>query len=395
MPRSIVPSAVAINGPVPSSFGTSLWPYASNEGRALREPTLNELRSLQREAGYPLVSVSLATAPDVLVGPEHLARIEVLLHDARQRLMLEFDGAQADFLLDKLRERAALLRGQRTSHGIVLFGSERICRTYRVASRIEDRVVIDPTFATRDLARSLALNPRYRLLLLTQDSARLLVGSGEHLTEVNDGLFPALARLDERGRRKRAGDREKKELHDVATFVRQVTVAFKAHSADEDLPLVAVASTAMRGMFKSSAEIQPIGMVVGSYEKASIGRLSKLARPVIDAHLGDLRARAIERFDEAVGARQAAVGINHVWSAAQREMIDTLLVDESFRFPAWTTLGGRNLVRAFTPESPDVLDDAVDEVIEMVQRVDARVCFVRPGELGADKIAAVLARKAS
>jgi hypothetical protein len=368
-----------------------------NDEFVLRELTIDQLRSLQREAGYPLVSVLVSTAPDVFVGNNHLVRIDGLLAEASKRLLLEFDETEVNHRIEDLRELAASLLDQRTGHGIALFGSDRVCKAYRVACRIDDRVVIDPTFATRDLARSIAMNPSYRLLVLTQDSARLLVGSGERLTEVTNDSFPIKLRstFSERGKEKAPGDRAKKDLHDASVFVRQVADTLRSHTESADLPLVAMVSTAMTGALKGQRGLDPIGVLVGNHERAAAARLATLVRPMIDAYLAQTRESAIERLDYAMSARQAAVGINHVWTAAQRETIDTLLVDESFRFPAWTTLGGKKLVRAFTPESPDVIDDAVDEVIEMVQRVDGTVCFVPAGDLGTDKIAAVLTRRAS
>ncbi len=377
-----------------SVVGNSSWQRSSDHDSPLREATIDELRFLQREVGYPLVTVLLGTAPDLLVGADHLVRLETLCETARKRLLLEIEPAEANAFVDALRGLGKRIVGQRTVEGIAFFASERVSRAYRVLSRIEDRVVVDPTFATRDLARSIALNPPYRLLVLTQDSARLLVGSGEQLREVKNDVFPIATGTSVVDREKRTfADRDKRALHDTAAFLRRVVVDLRCDPATAGLPLIAVASTAMTGAIRSCVDLAPIGVVVGSHEKTAVSRLSKLARPVIDAYLADIREAALERLEHAVGARQGAVGINHVWSAAQRGLIDTLLVDESFRYPAWTTLGGKNLVRAFTPESPDVIDDAVDEVIEMVQRRDATVCFVRPGELGPDKIAAVLTRR--
>ncbi len=50
-------------------------------------------------------------------------------------------------------------------------------------------------------------------------------------------------------------------------------------------------------------------------------------------------------------------------------------------------------MRPLAAEITDVHDDAVDEIIEMVQRVDGSVVFVPPGTLGADCIAAIRLRR--
>ena len=187
----------------------------------------------------------------------------------------------------------------------------------------------------------------------------------------------------------------KRAQNSDSVFVRQIATALGSVPESVDLPLVAIVSATMGPALRDCESINPVGIATGSYERMPRSRLVEVARPCIDAHLATMREGAQSRLQHAQRTRRAAVGINHVWTAAQQRSIETLLVDEVFHYPAWTTLGGRRLVRAFTVDAPEVIDDAVDEIIEMVQQHDGQVHFVPAGELGDDRIAAVLKRKVS
>ena len=343
-----------------------------------------------------MISILASTAPDLEIDSAVISRINALLRLAETRLASEMDPKEAAARIAPLERFAMSLIGQRSGHGLAIFGSPKGLTAFRLESRIEDRVVIDPTFATRDLARSLALNPRYRLLVLGRDMARVFIGSARCLEEVNDAGFPMQRfELLDRGNRSIEAERPRKGQHADAVFVRRVAAGLGSLPKSTDLPLIAVVSTSMGSALRESEAINPVGIVTGSYERTPRGRLIDVARPSIDAHLAAVRETALGRLEHARGTRRSATGINHVWTAAQQNSIETLLVDETFRYAAWTTLGGRRLVRAFTIENPEVIDDAVDEIIEMVQHTDGQVCFVPAGELGDDRIAAVLTRRVS
>jgi hypothetical protein len=69
--------------------------------------------------------------------------------------------------------------------------------------------------------------------------------------------------------------------------------------------------------------------------------------------------------------------------------VRVLLVEDDFTYPARTAPDGRSLIRALDVEHPDVLDDAVDEVIELVARMGGDTVFVRRGALPDGRIAAI------
>ena len=60
---------------------------------------------------------------------------------------------------------------------------------------------------------------------------------------------------------------------------------------------------------------------------------------------------------------------------------DTLLVEEDFHYPARLDESGTKLTPTEDITAPDVIDDAVDEIIEGVLDKQGKVVFVENGQL--------------
>lgn len=350
------------------------------------------LRWLQAQHGSHLVSIHVRTAPDLQWGERETTRINALIDLAEVRVAVDSDdGAES---IRSLRRFVASLTGQRTGEGLALFAHGELCVGYRLPTPVEDRVVVDPTFATRELARSLELNPAYRVLVLSAQSVRLYLGAAKTLTEVSADVFePSVSNgrstRPVRSEHRLTPERSSKDQHANAVLIRQVAQSLRAHTESCDLPLVVFAPAALAAIVRREPLLDPVDVIIGGHDRTLVSRLVQLARPALDEFLSARRERALQSLDDATRARRSAFGVHHVWTLACREEIDLLLVDEAFRYPAWTTIEGRSIVRAFHADLPDVLDDAVDEIIEMVQRSGGTVCFVSPGTLGDEGIAAV------
>ena len=80
-----------------------------------------------------------------------------------------------------------------------------------------------------------------------------------------------------------------------------------------------------------------------------------------------------------------------MWAAAAARRIELLCVEDGYVFPARPVQSGRQLLSAKDVEHPDVLDDAVDELIEIVALAGGEVVVVPDGSLdGCGHVAALL-----
>ena len=116
-------------------------------------------------------------------------------------------------------------------------------------------------------------------------------------------------------------------------------------------------------------------------------------RPVLTDYLHSRQQEALDLLDRRTGAKRTVSGIESAWLAAQAERPEMLAVEEGYFFPARLDDGGGLLTAASDVDHPEVIDDAVDELIEMVLRRGGWVAVVDDGRLaGHDRVALTLRR---
>lgn len=338
----------------------------------------DQLRVLQAVRDNPAVTV-LWTVP-AAGSPSPL---DPLLVEVADRLRLEVDDEEVAARLEDLRRLAGEVADDRGQRAVALFA----CRSHRAASRlpepVRDRVVVDETFATRDVVRAVHRSPEYLVLLLTEPDARLYEGRGRIHREVVTGGFPfTAATLDGIGRDRRhdPGVSRDRHLDDLTRAVDRCL----SDSGHDDWPIVAVGGRERLAKYAARSRHQSriIGTVAhGRTDRAGPGRLGDLVWPVIEDWLADQAETAMHEIDRAIGAKRLSAGIDEVWPLAQEGRGRLLVVEQSFEYPAYLAPDGEVLEPADDPAAPGVLDDAVDEVIEHVLVHDGRVTFVPDGAL--------------
>lgn len=363
----------------------------------VREPSAADLVRLQRAAGYPMVSLLLATTPAASMAVQDRARLARLTEVAGTRLARELRPSEVDETLRPLREALLDIVDDRTGRGLVVFVGAGRVEAFRLPDPIAERVVVDPSFATRDLARTFARHPGYRLLVLGGGQARLFVGGGRQLLEQTSGAFP-LADSSPRELADRRGhlhepERSHRDQRRWDAFLRSVDDALLSMPESVSLPLVVAAAEPLAGRFRRISTDPVVGLLPGNHVRAGAARLAELARPAVESYLA---AQVVERLAElrtAVNRRRAVFGMGEVWRTALGGEVRLLLVEDDFVYPARPAPDGRSLVRAVDVDHPDVLDDAVDEVIELVGRAGGDTVFVPRGELPGSRIAAITTRR--
>jgi hypothetical protein len=124
-----------------------------------------------------------------------------------------------------------------------------------------------------------------------------------------------------------------------------------------------------------------IATLEGSYDRAPAHELAERIWPLAQDGFAARRQRLLEDLEEAVGAHRYAAGMGECWHLAQEGRAETLLVEEDFHYPARLDASGQHLIPAGDATAPGVLDDAVDDLIEVVLHKGGRVVFEDPGRL--------------
>lgn len=367
-------------------MGATVWARAATD---LAAPDPDHLARLQRRRESALVTLTLATEAGQRLDRAGWVRLERLIADATRRLATEPDEGVApahrwEASFDDLR---GLLRTARLASGLVAFVAPDGVEVVRLPRPPEDRVVVDPTFATRELTEALWSSPQILLLVLASDQARLFAAVGEEVHVVEEGAFP----LTSGARLAAATTGSGRPRGRIATPAVQAFLRL----VDDELalirrgrPVVMFAAEPVASRFRALARNPLLGVIHGNRLTARPADLWALTEPWRGQHLEEVRRTQLERMETARSAWRGAMGLDEVWRAATEGRVDTLLVEPGFRCAG--RVEGDVVRRVDDPAAPGVVDDLVDDLIEEVARRGGTVCFVEVDGLEGAGVAAVL-----
>ena len=187
------------------------------------------------------------------------------------------------------------------------------------------------------------------------------------------------------GRPRVPGARSQPRSGDEAAFLRRVDRALGSYLRQYPAPLVLVGPARTTSAFRARSRnvARLAGAVSGASATTPLQELAERIRPVLDAYLHSRQAEALALLDRRVGAQRVVSGIHDAWLAARHETPEMLAVDDTLVYPARLVADGDLLEPAADAEAPSVLDDAVDELIELVLRRGGWVALVDGGALDA------------
>ncbi len=356
----------------------------------------HEIHILQQMSGYPAVTLTLPvhrTSPENQQDP---IRVKNLVEQAANRLLTEFGKREIAPLLTRLEKLVEGIDYRYTLDGLALFANRDFARAVHLPFTLKEGVHIDETFRTRDLIFAMNRTPRYWTLVLSEKPTRLYEATRGDLLEIQEDGFP-ITHTGPGGEQPLPGgfgikkSAYRDEYH--RKFFRQVDATLKSFMADDPLPLVVVGVNRYLSFFNEVTDHKSavLATLQGSHDKTAAHELGQLVWPLMKEALAGQRQQVLDELDKAVGERKFVSTIGEAWRMANDGRGSLLLVEEDYHFPGRVDESGRHLIPAEDVTSPDVLDDAVDELIETVLSKQGRVAFVGNGQLEAhQRIALVL-----
>jgi len=344
------------------------------------------IEELQAAHGYPAVSILL---PVYRRSPEDQqqtpVRVKNLIRQAEDRLAQEFSRRDIEALTKRLEDLALEIDYSHPQDGLALFANKDFARFFWVPSQLQERVVVNEHFATRELALALSRNPRYWVLVVDERLTRLYWGSRDHLVEVTTGGFPLTLELPgvavEQPTSFGVENSALRNKHDRDHFIR-VDKTFDEVAGKEDIALAVVGVERDLATFKEVSKHQDriVATLQGRHKETGARDLGQLVWPLVEQGFKAKRDEIFQRLDAAISAKRFASGVEAAWRLAQEGRINTLVVEEDYRYPAKLNNNGR-LVPVADPAAPDVMDDAVEHIIEQVLNTSGQVTYVDSGAL--------------
>ncbi len=343
-------------------------------------PTDDDVRRVAH-AQHPLsVSVLMRTTPAPRMGVADRERLQGLVRDAGRRLAEERDRRDAAQVEARLSAALARAVAAPTDAGIALLVSPVETHVFHLRVRPVDRVVVDPTFATRDMVRSAAEDPAFLLLVIDGRAARLFHYDQRYARPVLGHDFPIIGPAQSLRDRGMVGAQGGVLREARRSFLRQVDSRLAQRLVDRSLPVVLVASERMAAEFVSVSRGRRISAVVRTGDtRVPLAELESRARAALTEHVTDRSAAALDTIHGRLRQRRAAIGLAEAWAALLQVDPELLVVERSFA--AAVVLDDAGFRLAGDPEQPGVIDDAVDELIEAVLVRGGQVVMVPDGAL--------------
>ncbi len=339
----------------------------------LSRPDGADLRALMSVRGL-CISILINTTPGPRLSKLDGQRLLAHSRDVVRRLELEPDQGHAAVLAARLQTAVDQARRGPADEALALFIDDTGIRVLHLPVAVEDRVVIDPTFATRDVVRAVQSNPAFLLLHLDHRSANLYHYNQKYLEPQLSSFFPALRE----GRIRAGRDPERQRA-----FLRTVDVGLSRHLAAANLPVALVGGQRVVGEFlrltRNGARVA--GIARGIHSRPQLAELEDIGRTVMSDHVADLNAAAHDTLNARLRAQRAIGGLLGCWHAAATGKPELLVVEQHFAMPARTVADGRYVEPSDDGEDPDVIDDAVDDLIETVLQNGGFVSVVPDGTL--------------
>lgn len=342
--------------------------------------TLKKLKDISSENCISIIMNSHRTKPDYLkdelILKNHIKEVET-------RLRADTSKADAALLINKLRTLAETIDHSHNLDSLLLFVNHDLAEYTRLPIKVVDRVIIDDTFATRDLVRSMHAESNYYILVLSQEKVRLIEALNDQVVKEFQSPFP-IENKQFFTKNKSEAPIASRQTNLIAEFFNQVDKEVNQIRKQNPLPvLICTVEENYHEYLKVADEKESIFKTFLNKNRI----LEKDHTIVLEASKL-INAYHVERNNErksellkAVSDNKFLSDTNEIWRAISEGKVQTLFIEQGLFQPAVLENDTIRYVSEDQRTDKNVIDDIYDEMIEMNMKYGGDVVFLPKGEL--------------
>lgn len=343
-------------------------------------PLLKRAKDIFEPGCVSIIFNTHRTKPDNEQDP---IRLKNLLKEAEERLIADVGDDQAHATMKLLQECVETIDHNFNLESMVLFANAQFSDVARLPIAVEDRVVIDDTFATRDLVRAMNLESAYYLLVFSRQQARLLEAFNDRLVREVGGAFPFENTVYTTNPVQQTDSERLDNL--LEEFFNRVDKHLQTALQEHPLPVVLVSDQRNLEHYRKVSN-QPefiLTTIHGSKDNESAQRI------ILDAW-EEVQQTIQQRIQDRLGALETAQGqgkvlsdYTDIWKAIQEGRGQTLYVQQDLFQPALVDKEQYNilLLDAIERKEPGAVDDLIDEMIEQNRHFGGDTVFLEGDQL--------------
>jgi len=342
--------------------------------------TLKNLKDLKSSHCVTIALNTHRTKPDNLADPILLKN---LVKEAEQRIAADSSITNANQLVESLKRLETNIDHNYNLESLVLFVNENMAEYLRLPISVENRVILDSSFATRDLVRAMHIESNYYILVLSQQKVRLIEAMNDKVVEEvgtpfpieNDQLYStSKGELADAGR----------QTNLVAEFFNRIDKAVNEIRQRNPLPVLICTEEGNYHEYLKIAD-QKHSILDARLNKNRVDEkdhaIVREAWEVVKEYNAKRNNERMEELEQAVGSGNFLSDINDIWLAIGQGRIRTLFIETGLYHSGILNGGNLELVADDRKNEPEVIDDIYDELIEQNMKFGGDVVFLPKGKL--------------
>lgn len=340
--------------------------------------TLTKLKNIASDCFLTIILQTHRTLPDNEKDPIVLKN---LVKEVESRLRADYEKTFVNDMMTRINSLADGINHRHNKESLIMFVNENISELVRLPITVENRVVVDKTFATRDLIRALHRETAYYVLVLSRDKAKLIEAFNDKVINEFEVGFPIVNKDLNPAQRSEAaiGSRQ---TNLVREFFNRVDKQLNEVQKKNPLPVIICTEESNYPEYLKIADRKE--MIAG---ELSGNRMNEKAHHIVEAVWPIMKKLNTEKNNQRLAELKAAVNsknfftdFNEIWLAIKEGKGKTLFVKQGYFQPAKLE---NNHIELISPENAERanIDDIIDEMMEKNLQFNGDAVFVNGDEL--------------
>jgi hypothetical protein len=310
-------------------------------------------------------------------------QLRKLVSEAENRLFQNESEEKARLLSKRMKELVAQIQFDKNLDCLILFINANVTKFLHLPIHVENRVVIDSSFATRDLVRLLHMKTNYFVLVFSEYKARLLEAFDETLIQEYGSPFPIENNdlYSTKTIELKNADLQKRLLSE---FYNRIDKAVNEVRNDNPKPVLLCSQEMNCAEFLKVADLKEIfftDFLKGNKLYLDANEIVRESWQVVRKQQFEKNRLRKQELEEALASGQYISDANEIWHATSEGRIRTVFIEENLFRPARIDNNTITFVTEEERNKPGVVDDIYDEIIEATVNSGAEVVFLPKGEL--------------
>lgn len=340
---------------------------------------LNKVKEIKSEACITIALNTHRTKPDYLKDEIVLKN---LVKEAEQRISTIKDSNKAKAINDNLKNLVNRIDFSTNLESLSLFVNENTAEFVSLPINVENRVVLDNSFAIRDLYRALHEQTGYYILVLSRENAKLIEAYNDKvITEIKNNFPIENDSLYTTSKHKLTMARGQDNY--IEEFFHRVDKALNSFLGTRNAPIVV--ATEERNYHHYLKVAQKKELILAHLNKnrdnEKLHHIVSEAWPLLNSAIKERQQERISELKKAENNGNFFTEINDIWRAVQEGRGRTLFVKKGFFQAALVNGNSIEVVPNERSKELEVKDDIIGEIVELNAANGGECVFIENDEL--------------